>query len=187
MRRFIYLFLLILGLWSCQNTTTHSQEKDEKGVLPFYETHQGNWHGRLNIYKKDSLIRELGMTFKLKHLRDSLTFKKYLWKVQYEGQDVRNYRLLVDTVNNIYMIDEQNGIVLPAQLNNSNLSNWFSVMGNMLFVNFDFSIMDEVKFTVNMRSKKPIGFTGQDNETIDSVACYEVSSYQIGVLIRATQ
>ena len=187
MRLFIYFFLLILGFWSCQSSTVPSLEEGEKAVLPFYKTHQGNWHGRLNIYKKDSLIRELGMTFNMKYLKDSQNYQKYLWQIQYEGQDLRDYRLLVDTMNKTYAIDEQNGIVLPAQLNNSNLSNWFTVMGNMLFVNFDFSIMDEVKFTVNMRSKKPVGFTGQDNETIDSVTCYEVSSYQIGLLSRATQ
>jgi hypothetical protein len=180
------VLLLIAGMFLI-GSCTQSMEESKAVQVPFYQSHQGNWQGALKIYKSDSMVRELNMTFNLESLKDSMQYKRFKWQIQYEGQELRDYLLLLDTIAKTYQIDEQNGIVLPARLNNQNLSNWFTVMGNTLFVNFDFSSLDEVEFTVNMRSKEPIGYTGQGNETIDSVTCYEVSNYQIGTLYRVTQ
>lgn len=177
--RFFGFILFLVFLASCSG-----KQKSAVSTLPFYESHIGNWNGTLKVIKNDSIVRELGMTFNLEPIEDSLQFKRFKWQIRYEGQDIRDYQLRIDTVNNTFAIDENNGIVLPAKLNNSNLSNWFTVMGNTLMVNFDFSRKDEIEFTVNMRSKQPVSITGQQNEEIDSVACYEVVSYQVGVLTK---
>lgn len=174
---------LIFVSVACNQSKPNSNLPKEESTS-FIHDHIGNWEGKLQIYKKDSLIRELGMTFSFSPLKDSLQYHKYLWQIQYEGQEIRDYRLLHDTLKNTYSIDEQNGIVLPADLYDQQLSNWFKVMGNTLFINFDFRSRDEIEFTVRMRSKTSTSIAGQSNNEIDSVLCYDLVNYQKGALKR---
>lgn len=185
MRIFICWALMCLCVACNQSNSNSDLPKAES--TSFTHDHVGNWEGTLQIYKKDSLIRELGMTFSFLPMKDSLQYHKYLWQIQYEGQEIRDYRLLHDTLKNTYSIDEQNGIVLPADLYDQQLSNWFKVMGNTLFINFDFRKKEEIEFTVRMRSKYISRVTGQDNEEIDSVLCYDLVNYQKGLLKRVEE
>ena len=62
---------LIFVSVACNQSKPNSNLPKEESTS-FIHDHIGNWEGKLQIYKKDSLIRELGMTFSFSPLKDSL-------------------------------------------------------------------------------------------------------------------
>lgn len=109
------------------------------------------------------------------------------WQLQYgmgEEADIRSYHLIeVDTAQGHYQIDENNSIILDANLNGNTLTERFSVMNSLLTITHRLE-QDRLIFEVVAGKETPSDSTGGEGE-VPYVKNYAISSFQRAILTKA--
>lgn len=96
-----------------------------------FEDFVGDWRGRLRL--PDG--RDVGMSLEVSPVDGDA--ERFHWRLRYEGQDVRDYTLIVrDRPAGEAELDENNGVVLPTTLRAGALISVFEVQGAVLNVRY---------------------------------------------------
>jgi hypothetical protein len=170
-------FFISCGINS--NTLVPSQEK-------FPESHTGHWKGDLEIIQNRQVTHKIIMTLDIgRQSKDTFD-----WIITYDDgitKDIRAYSLVViNKDKGQYIIDENNGILLKAQMSNNDLTSVFSVMNNLLRVSYRIST-EEIDFSIDVVNVEPQEITGDSiigNDTIPPVYIYPLLSVQTAKLKR---
>ena len=156
-------------------TMITAQDKDS-----FPERFLGSYKGNLEIHSSKGM-QTIPMEFHLTPTDSSTTV--FTYQLVYNGQP-RNYTLIEkDKTKGLYEIDENNGIVLPANYVANTLYSFFEVQGNLLTtrLNFTETTMDfEILFTA-VKNKTT---TGKGTKEIPFVYGYPISVVQRAVLVK---
>ena len=121
--------LLVLGLASCTGPGGTTEAPAAAPAFP--EGYAGTWHGTLRIRNAPGEPRmTVGFTLEIGDAPDEHGIP---WRLTYEGQATRDYRLqVVDAAAGEFRIDERNGITMPARLLGDTLVSRFRVAGQLL-------------------------------------------------------
>ena len=103
----------------------------------FPDDFAGTWRGTLNIHNAPGAPRQsVGFTLEIGDTPDEHGLP---WRLTYEGQPTRDYRLqTIDAEKGAYLIDERNGITMPAHFLNDTLISRFTVSGQTLLTRQQF-------------------------------------------------
>lgn len=109
---------------------THAPEQSAPSIRCPSEF-AGTWHGMLSIHNAPGDPRQtIGFTLEIGDEPDDHGIP---WRLTYEGQSTRDYRLkIIDAEKGEFLIDERNGITMPAHLLGDTLVSRFTVHGQTL-------------------------------------------------------
>lgn len=156
------------------------------GQNGFPDKYIGVWRGNLSIYNADAKVTmEVPMEL---HIDTTDKDSVWKWQIHYtlsERNDIRKYLLkLDDRKKGEYSIDEENGIVLTAQLFDNTLISRFSVQNNLLLIKYAFS-KDSVYVEIISGKEDEKKKTGDiEEKEIPAVYNYRFSNYQKATLFR---
>lgn len=167
MARFVLIFLLLIAFLqgSAQN------QEPLKNWL-------GIWNGKLAIYTPEGKKQEIPMEL---HILPTDTAGRYSWKIIYD-KSPRNYTLIAkDMTRGLYVIDENNGIILENQLFANTFFSCFEVMNNLLACSYSLE-GKKLVFEIFSMNKKVAQTTGN----LPEKEIPEVKAYPSQVMQRAT-
>lgn len=96
-----------------------------------FEDFVGDWRGSMQIAGG----RTVAMSLEVAPVSGDP--QRFHWRLQYEGQPVRDYTLVVrDRARGEAAVDEHNGIVLPTLLRGRELVSVFEVQGSVIDVRY---------------------------------------------------
>jgi hypothetical protein len=174
----------------------HSKGKSKKAKIVFFtlllinsslfsqinESWIGIWKGELKIHANgDAGIRNT-LPMEL-HINKSDSLGIWNWRIIYNDstKDDRKYLLRIDDFNQgKYLIDEQDGILLEANLFGNKLISRFEVMNSLLEISYTLD-GDKILFEVSSSNLKPTSVTQSQAEQIE-VKSYEITDYQTAIL-----
>jgi hypothetical protein len=141
----------------------------------------GSWKGRLEWNRPGKPMQHFTMRLNIQKTDSAHT---YTWQIMYgdEGKDIRPYLLkLVDSAQNHWVIDENNGIVLDNYLLSNCLTGSFTVMGNTITDSYclENGKLKVVFTSMKLSDKKT---TGKGTEDAPSVDSYRITGLQQGWL-----
>ncbi|MGG8497716.1 hypothetical protein ACQY1Q_15000 [Tenacibaculum sp. TC6] len=141
----------------------------------------------LGVYKGTLVINSakgtqtIPMEFHLTPTDSSTTV--FTYQLVYNGQP-RNYTLIEkDKTKGLYEIDENNGIVLPANYVANTLYSFFEVQGNLLTTRLSFT-NNSLDFEILFTAVKNKTTTGKGTKEIPFVYGYPISVVQRAVLVK---
>lgn len=174
MNKSILLYLLLV-----LTTVSFAQ----KNKVNFPNNFLGIYKGKLSISSTRG-AQEIDMEFHLSKADDE---KKYNYTIVYifDGKrQEREYTLIEkDKEKGKYVVDENNGILLDAQLFGNSLYFMFEVNGTILTTTEHFYI-DSMDFIITATSKEKVTKTITDGEEAMEVLSYPVSTLQKAHLIK---
>lgn len=147
------------------------------------DTWLGIWQGELKIENSPTGMRN-GIPMEL-HISKSDSQRVWNWRIIYRDstKDDRKYLLRIDDYNSgKYLIDEQDGILLEANLFGNKLISRFEVMNSLLEITYTLD-GDKILFEVSSSKVKPTSVTQSQAEQVE-VKSYEIISYQTAVLYK---
>jgi len=165
----IVLFLMIASL----NGVVTAQDLKEEWY--------GRYKGPLQIWQGGTIVQELSMEFEFKPI---VVDSNWTWVIIYEkdGQtDRREYELVRTDIVGRYQIDEKNGIILDADLNDRVLFSRFDLGGTWIIATYRFGI-DNLEFEIFSGTGAPSRLTGGISGLIPEVAVFPLATYQKGLL-----
>lgn len=166
-----FLVLIICNLLS-------SPAIAQKKAGSFPNDFLGIYSGQLEINNPDQETLTIPMEF---HLLKTDTTDRYAYKLIYNGQP-RNYTLIVDDLaSGKVIIDENNGIILPAKLAGHVLHSTFEVENNLLSSRLAF-YQDHVEFEILFSDTTQKTRTGENTEY--EIYGYPITTTQSALLIR---
>ncbi|MBF4983200.1 hypothetical protein FNJ87_02220 [Nonlabens mediterrranea] len=186
------LLLLLIILSACKDTTetitivdddkSEAQINSEKTKLPidkvFPQDFLGAYKGELNITTSRGK-ESIPMEFHLLETSDSLN---YQYKIFYgEERSERAYNLKKTHNPNLYLVDENNGIVLETAYADQTLFSTYEVMGSLLNCTEVFHD-DYMEFMITMARVQDTSMTGNEESAI--VKNYPLSVMQKAVLYK---
>ena len=143
MPRLFFIFLLL-----CFQGYSQNQEPLKQWL--------GIWKGNLSILTPEGKKQEIPMEL---HILPTDTTGKYTWKIIYD-KSPRNYTLIArDTAKGLYVIDENNGIILENRLFGNTFFSCFEVMENLLACTYRLE-GKQIIFEIFSMSKKKAKKTG---------------------------
>lgn len=120
-------------------------------------------------------------------IRPMVEGSKWVWNILYiagERQDRREYELIrVDSVPGRYRIDEKNGIILDADLNDRVLFSRFDLGDTWIMASYRFGV-DSLQFEIFSGNGAAPRLTGGISEEVPEVRVFPLMVYQKGVLER---
>lgn len=128
MKRSIVIAMVLCATIVAALSFVRAEEEMKPAAFP--ESWMGKYSGPLNILGTDGPVQTITM-----HLEVAPSEKlgEWHWRLQYEGQPVRDYLLMeVDAERGLYRIDEKNSIILDAQRYGNELHSAFSMNGMVL-------------------------------------------------------
>lgn len=159
-------FLLVLFLWII-STPAFGQE-----------AFLGKYKGDLEIYSKSG-FQKVDMEF---HLLKTEVKDHYSYVLIYDNVP-RNYTLIaVDRSTGEFLLDENNGIVLPTTLKNGVFYSQFEVQGNLLTSRLELH-KDQLFFEIIFSNMEKKQISGKTDE-VPKVIGYPVSTVQKAILTR---
>ena len=141
----------------------------------------GNWEGMLKVYTLKGLEKNvpIGLSINPTSAPD-----RYSWIITYDSIP-RSYELLIrDAENNIFSIDEKNGIDITSWLLGNYFVSRFSIEGVLLDCEYHLLNHDEMTFEIRSGNDNRDWTTGNIEMKEDSIP--EVSVYRISNLQTAT-
>lgn len=138
----------------------------------FPEDYLGIYKGELDITTSNGL-NSIPMEF---HLKSTPDIMNYTYTIIYDG-DSRNYNLKRTHNPNLFLVDENNGIILETAYANKTLFSTYAVMGNFLNSTQVFHD-DHMEFMITMARV-------QDTSKTGSVESAFVTNYPISVMQKA--
>jgi hypothetical protein len=176
MKKFLFIGLILL-LFSCQDqketpVENITQPETEK-VFP--EDFLGIYKGDLNITTSKG-TQKLPMEF---HLSKTDSTDKFNYIIYYGVErDARNYNLERTHDPHLFLVDENNGIVLESAYAYQTLYSTYEVMGNLLH-STEIFYDDKMEFMIAMARVMDTSSTGNEQSAI-------VKNYPMSILQRAT-
>lgn len=153
-------------------------------TLPFPVSWVGDWVGELDIWRGSGKAQTVPMTMSISPADQPGT---YYWKTVF-GEDeatTKPYLLkTTDAANGLYVIDEQNSIVIESYLFDNKLVSWYIVMENLILASFE-KRDDHIVFEILAGSEKPVSISGGqrvDEEDIPSVKTLPFTVMQRAIL-----
>ena len=148
----------------------------------FPDDYLGSYSGDLEI-RNSRGIQSIGMEFNLQ-ATDSLGYYDYQLVYIVDGnRQERNYNLIVkDAEKGQYLIDENNGIILGANVFDNTLYSVFEVQGNLLTTTETF-YDDRMEFRI-IFSNKDQKVTNEGSEEVPEVSVFPVTVVQSATLIK---
>lgn len=144
----------------------------------------------LGIYKGDLVVENsngkeiYGMEF---HLQPTDSLGNYMYKIVYiadGNRQERNYNLIAkDTSRGEYVVDENNGILLPAKLFGNRLYSIFEVQNSLLITTETF-FEDYMLFEIVFSNTSGAMVSGATEEDVPKVTSYPVTVSQRAKLIK---
>jgi len=157
-----------------------SQEK----ALQFPDDYLGVYKGDLKIHSVRG-VKEIGMEF---HLNTTDQIDQYQYMLVYifdDKRQERKYTLITkDASKGQYLVDENNGILLDAQLFDNNLYFMFEVEGTIITTTLRF-YKNNMNFEITATNKNKKVVTGQENTDVTEVISYPITTVQKAHLIKA--
>jgi len=156
-----------------------SQEK----TLQFPDDYFGIYKGDLKIHSVRG-TKEIGMEF---HFNKTDQTDKYQYMLVYifDGKrQERKYTLLTkDAPKGQYLVDENNGILLDAQLFDNTLYFMFEVEGTIITTTERF-YENEMDFEITATNKNKKVVSGQENTEVSEVISYPITTVQKARLVK---
>jgi hypothetical protein len=183
MKNIFFTLIAICSLISCnnqKNTTVNEKTSTEPTSgkvenLQFPEDFLGIYKGTLTITTSNG-DELLPMEF---HLLDAPDKTRYGYKIFYGAErDERSYNLVRTHNEHLFLVDENNGIILESGFANNTLFSTYEVMGNLLNSTEKF-YEDRMEFTITMAREQDTSITGTKESAI-------VKNYPISVMQTAT-
>jgi hypothetical protein len=173
-----YQYLLVVccvALFWCAHSELWAQR--------FPEDWSGTWKGKLEIFQKSKVVQRIDLTLTI---APTDTAGRWKWQIQYQGQDVRDYRLIAtpDTAQGKWVIDEQDGIILDLQRNGNVLTSIFEVDSLWLVVREELVSQDILTMEFATYELTNARASGASGPGIPPVNSFPVQSYQRGILRR---
>jgi hypothetical protein len=182
--RFLLIFLFLANLLQSQAQTMLSSDS-----LPFPQSWQGNWSGKLNIYNAKGIAQTIDMSLEIQKI-DTSTVGAYSWGMMYvsKNKDWRPYELIpVDASKGHWKIDEKNSIVMESYLFGQKFLCEFTVEGSRILCTYE-KIDDKTMVFEVMAGKDTFvsttGNTMQGTEKISEVKTFPFSGFQRAILMR---
>jgi len=156
-----------------------SQEK----TLQFPDDYFGIYKGYLKIHSIRG-TKEIGMEFHL-NTTDQADQYQYMLVYIFDGKrQERKYTLITkDASKGQFLVDENNGILLDAQLFDNNLYFMFEVEGTIITTTLRF-YKNDMNFEITATNKKKQVVTGQENTEVSEVISYPITTVQKARLIK---
>ncbi|MDP5078164.1 MAG: hypothetical protein NWQ19_08715 [Nonlabens sp.] len=186
MKNILFTLIAICSLISCnnqKNTTVNEKTSTEPTSgkvenLQFPEDFLGIYKGTLTITTSNG-DELLPMEF---HLLDAPDKTRYGYKIFYGAErDERSYNLVRTHNEHLFLVDENNGIILESGFANNTLFSTYEVMGNLLNSTEKF-YEDRMEFTITMAREQDTSITGTKESAI--VKNYPISIMQTATLIK---
>ena len=186
MKNILFTLIAICSLISCnnqKNTTVNDKASTEPTSskvenLQFPEDFLGIYKGTLTITTSNG-DELLPMEF---HLLDAPDKTRYGYKIFYGAErDERSYNLVRTHNEHLFLVDENNGIILESGFANNTLFSTYEVMGNLLNATEKF-YEDRMEFTITMAREQDTSITGTKESAI--VKNYPISIMQTATLMK---
>ncbi len=148
----------------------------------FPHTWVGKWTGELEIWKGSGKVQAIPMTMEIEPVGNTGEFH---WKTTFgdKTETTKPYLLkTTDETNGLYVIDEQNSIVIESYLFDNKLVSWYIVAENLILASFE-KRGELVVFEILAGSEKPVSTTG--GQKIDEEDIPEVKTLPFSVMQRA--
>lgn len=176
MKIYTYTLIAIASIISCtSNQKTKNLENPKKQTTRFPEDFIGVYKGQLKIITNNG-EQEIPMEL---HLEDAADSTRYGYKIFYgKERSERAYNLVRTHNENLFLIDENNGIILESGFSNNTLFSTYEVMGNLLN-NTEKFFEDRMEFSITMSRVTDTSLTGNAESAI-------VKNYPISVMQTAT-
>ena len=186
MKNILFTLIAICSLISCnnqKNTTVKDKTSTEPTSgkvenLQFPEDFLGIYKGTLTITTSNG-DELLPMEF---HLLDAPDKTRYGYKIFYGAErEERSYNLIRTHNEHLFLVDENNGIILESGFANNTLFSTYEVMGNLLNSTEKF-YEDRMEFTITMAREQDTSITGTKESAI--VKNYPISVMQTAMLTK---
>lgn len=181
--RYYLSFFWILFVISCKNEASETAAKNSESQEIESETNKKFPEDFLGIYKGDLQIitsngtEVLPMEF---HLLGATDGERFGYKIYYgKEREERSYNLERTHNPNLFLIDENNGIVLESGYANQTLFATYEVMGNLLNSTEKF-YDDRMEFHITMARVQDTSMTGNESSAI--VKNYPLTVIQTAIL-----
>lgn len=151
-------------------------------TMPFPESWVGEWTGELEIWKGSGVAQRIPMKMSIKPTDKA---DEYHWLTTFgdQAETTKPYLLkATDAENGLYVIDEQNSIVIESYLFDNKLVSWYVVMESLILATFE-KRGAEIVFEILAGSEKPISTTG--GEKVEEEDIPEVKTLPFNVMQRA--
>lgn len=171
--------LLFLVLISCKLTFNKSSE------FAFPTHWVGQWKGNLQIFDTKGIQQAIPMELRIDTLTNS---KKIQWTIIYEPERKsggRQYVLEPTASKNVFILNENNGILLKNYLFGNTMISRFAVMGNLLECKTTLLNTNEMLYEISSGKVIASDTTGNrilEKDTIPAVYNYRVGYFQRAVL-----
>lgn len=136
---------------------------------------QGEWSGLLLISNQGQITDSVEVLLTVEPLENS---QGYTWKTEYLSKEypiIKDYQLIPsDTLENVYVLDEQNEIYLYQYLHGNKLYSQFEVQGSQLSSSYEL-VDDRLIFEV---------ISGKKLNVTNGVTNFAVTNVQRAVLER---
>ena len=181
------LFLYALLFVGCNNaevpTTSNSSLSGNESEFSFPESWKGKWRGDLEIFSRKGKVQTIPMEL---HILPLDSAEAWSWTIYYGEDKVAGKRDYIlkpkDVEQGIYVVDEQNSILLDAYLFDGKLVERFEVMGSLLTTMTELR-GDQLVWEIISGSTENLTSTGDTIDGTDTIP--EVKSYPMMVMQRA--
>ena len=176
---YVLFFIITVCCFACQPTKVI----ETKPELPFPQSWEGMWEGRLEIFNAKGKVQETLMGLEIKPIDST---KTHTWTIIYsegEKRQVREYELIPkDPAKGHYVIDEKNSIILDDYYYGNTLYSRFDVGGTLLLATYT-KEGETIRFEIIAGKTEPISETGGADD-IPKVNSYGISVGQRAILKR---
>jgi hypothetical protein len=178
MKKAVSILSILISLSSCDGHKKQQTDATNKASLTFPQDYLGIYKGHLELTSSNG-TEKIPMEF---HLLDAPDVTSYGYKIFYGVErDERSYNLVRTQNKNLFLIDENNGIVLEGAFANNTLFSTYKVMGNLLNTTEKF-YKDRMEFTVTLAREQDTSITGTAESAI--VKNYPISIMQTATLLK---
>jgi len=183
----IVLFAFSLLLLGCTpktlEKTSSASISNEEQTAKFPEGWLGQWSGTLDIIRGAGKVQSLPMKMQIQATDKE---GEYNWLTTFgdKAETAKPYLLkTVDAANGLYIIDEQNSIVIETYLFDNKLVSWYVVQGNLILASFE-KRGANIVFEILAGTEKEVSITGETE--VDGEAIPAVKTLPFNVMQRAT-
>lgn len=153
-------------------------------TLPFPDSWIGTWTGDLNIWKGSTIVQTIPMQTIIAPTDKP---EEYQWMTTFgdKAATEKPYLLkVIDREKGLYVIDEQNSIIIESYLFDNKLVSWYTVMGSLIQATFE-KRGAEIIFEILAGREEPISITGGEKIEGEEEAIPEVKTMPFNVMQRA--
>jgi len=175
--KYLSIFILTFLILSCENKKEASTQEKVSPLSEkvFPEDFLGVYKGELKITSSNGTSK-IPMEF---HLTKTDSVDKFSYQIFYgKERDPRSYNLERTHNPNLFLVDENNGIILESAYADHTLYSTYEVMGNLLH-NTEIFYDDKMEFMIAMARIQDTSMTGSEESAL-------VKNYPMSVLQRAT-